>query len=315
MISFSKEVKEELSVLEGDECCLKAELIAIIRGRSECVLQNNKVNLVVTTTSLSITRRVTYLFKKLFQVKVDRVIKKQNKLNNKDIYVITAHDVLSVLKSLHLIDENYNFQKLELNEFLKKDCCKQGLLRGYFLMRGSVNNPKTSRYHFEIVTDYEEDALMLKETLALVDIKSMIIKRTKGYVLYIKKAEAIGDVLRFMGAYNSSFAFEDERIRKDYGNYVNRIMNCDISNQQKAIASAAKQIEDIALLEEKVGHINLSPRLINAIILRTTYPDDSLADLSNRSEEVIGKYISKSGLCHCFKDIHILAEEYRKNKK
>lgn len=311
-MSFSKEVKRELSVLEGEECCLKAELIAIIRGRSECVLSNSKVNLVITSTSLSIVRRITYLFKKLFQKNVEIIVKEQKKLDGKDLYVITCFDALDILKSLSLIDNEYNFKKISLNKFLCKDCCKQGLLRGYFLMKGSVNDPKTSRYHFEIVTTDEDDAKMLEETLKLINVKSNIIKREKGYVVYLKKAEAIGDVLRYMGAINASFNFEDERISKDYHNYVNRIMNCDISNQQKAIKSAASQLEDIALLEEKVGHINLTERLINAIVLRNSFPDYSLAELSERSEETVGKYISKSGLSHCFRDINILANKYRK---
>lgn len=54
---------------------------------------------------------------------------------------------------------------------------------------------------------------------------------------------------------------------------------------------------------------------MDAVILRTTFPDDSLAQLSEQSEEVINHYVSKSGLSHCFRDIRLLVEEIKKNKQ
>jgi DNA-binding transcriptional regulator WhiA len=53
---------------------------------------------------------------------------------------------------------------------------------------------------------------------------------------------------------------------------------------------------------------------MNAIILRTSFPDDSLSQLSDKSEETVGRFISKSGLSHCFRDIDELVQEIKKNK-
>ncbi|HEY8396193.1 MAG TPA: DNA-binding protein WhiA, partial [Bacilli bacterium] len=100
----------------------------------------------------------------------------------------------------------------------------------------------------------------------------------------------------------------------DLNNYVNRIMNCDVANEQKAIASAAKQLENIKFLEKNYGLMNLTPRLLDAVVLRMTYPDDSLAELSANSEKTIHRYLSKSGLSHCFNDLEKLVEEIKKNK-
>ena len=50
-------------------------------------------------------------------------------------------------------------------------------------------------------------------------------------------------------------------------------------------------------------------------MLRTKYPESSLSDLSEVSEEEIGRKISKSGLNHCFKDIHELYEKLNGGNK
>ena len=47
-------------------------------------------------------------------------------------------------------------------------------------------------------------------------------------------------------------AFEDLRIMRDMRNSVNRLVNCDTANLKKTANAAAKQVEDIQLIEEKI---------------------------------------------------------------
>ena len=47
---------------------------------------------------------------------------------------------------------------------------------------------------------------------------------------------------------------------------------------------------------------------MEAITLRVKFPESSLQELSDESLNVIGRYISKSGISHCMKDIEILAK-------
>ena len=62
-------------------------------------------------------------------------------------------------------------------------------------------------------------------------------------------------------------------------------------------------VEQIEYIEKHSGFESLSIRLMEAVTLRTKNPDASLQELSDISEEIIGRYISKSGLTHCFKDL------------
>ena len=84
-----------------------------------------------------------------------------------------------------------------------------------------------------------------------------------------------------------------------------------MANVQKALNSANSQLENIKYLTEHQGLVQLTQRLTDAIVLRTSFPEYSLADLSDVSEETVGRYISKSGLSHCFKDIESLCREIK----
>jgi len=312
-MSFANEVKKELATLEVDKCCLRAELHQIIRLSAQIVLEAKNLKLTITTTSLKIARRILFLLKTIYNVNVVIYKKMRDNLDKKSIYgLIIEEKALEILKDLRLIDEKYNLINILNTEFLEKDCCKAAIVRASFLMKGSVNDPTKNNYHLEITFNDELEAEQIRAILDDLGMEAKIIERSRGFVLYMKKAETIGDFLGFIGATNSRFTFEDYRIKKDLSNYVNRIMNCDVANEQKAMDSARKQLEDIELIEKNLGFLNIPPRLMNAIILRTTYPEDSLAELSNKSEEAVGKYISKSGLSHCFKDLSEIAKKIKK---
>lgn len=77
-------------------------------------------------------------------------------------------------------------------------------------------------------------------------------RRRSGYIVYLKEAEKIGDFLHIVGAVNAMLAFEDLRIMRDMRNSVNRLVNCDTANLKKTANAAAKQVEDIQLIEENL---------------------------------------------------------------
>ncbi len=315
-MSFASEVKKELTNVEANDCCQKAELYGIIRYKANLVILRNHFGVQVVTTMSFVARRIMSLFKKIYNVKSNLVAIQRQNLDYKIKYVLTFNEEeqeflkdLGILNSDNTINEEFN------RKIIKCDQCKGSLLRGLFICQGSINDPKSSNYHLEITIENKEDIPYLYKYLEEVGIKPKTIKREKGYVIYLKKAEQIGDFLKFVGAVTSLFKFEDIRIEKDYTNNFNRIMNCDIHNEQRALESAMRQLEEIKFITEKKGIVNLTPRLVDAIMLRTKYPESSLSDLSEVSEEEIGRKISKSGLNHCFKDIHELYKKLNGGNK
>ncbi len=314
-MSFSREVKKEISLIQNEVCCTKAELYALIRFRSTLSFSNRNFKITFITTSNSTARRIVYLIKRLYDIKVELLQKERKHLDKKPLYyIVITEKGRMVLEDLSLLNPDSTYNQ-EINpELFQKECCRGSLLRGAFLARGSINDPTKNKYHLEIVANNRQEAEFLIRILTDMHIEAKVVSRQKGEVVYLKKAENIADFLKFIGAGTSLFAFEDLRIKKDLNNYVNRIMNCDVANEQKAIASAAKQLNNIAYLEKHYGLMNLTSRLLDAVILRTTFPDDSLSQLSDNSLSTINRHLSKSGLSHCFKDIERLVEELKKNK-
>lgn len=304
-MSFASEVKKELTNVEVSECCQKAELYGIIRYKANLIILRNHFGVQISTTLSFVARRIMFLFKKIYNVKSKlQAIQRQN-LDYKVKYVLTFNEEeQEFLKDLGILNDdntiNYDFNR----KIIKCEQCKGSLIRGLFICQGSINDPKSSNYHLELTIENEEDIPYIYKYLEEVGIYPKTITREKGHVIYLKKAEQIGDFLKFVGAVTSLFKFEDIRIEKDYTNNFNRIMNCDIHNEQKALESAMRQLEEIKYISEKEGIVKLTPRLVDAIVLRTKYPESSLSDLSEVSLDEIGRKVSKSGLSHCFRDLH-----------
>ena len=315
-MSFSLEVKKELANIDADECCKKAELYSIIRYKATLKLSQAGLGVEIITTHNVVARRIVYLFKNIYELSLEITAVRREKLDYKTKYVLSLYgNAVTLLQELKILNPDYSINEQLNYSLIKRDCCKAAMIRGLFLVQGSINNPDTGNYHLEITLENEYDIKYIQDILATVNIHPKYVVRKKGYVLYLKKSEQIGDFLNFIGAVNNLFAFEDLRIKKDYSNYVNRIINCDMANVQKALNSATAQLENIKYLTDHEGLVQLTQRLTDAMVLRTTYPEYSLADLSDVSEETVGRYISKSGLSHCFKDIESLCREIKGEEK
>lgn len=312
-MSFANDVKKEIANVEIDEQGLKAELYGFLKLKGELIIRNKKLIFQFKTNSLAIVRRITSTIKKLYQISVDVLEKERINLDHNNIYYVSIEDkVKEILIDLAIMNQN-----MEYLDDVNIHYAAPSVIRGMFLAKGSINDPKSSRYHFEISCNNIEEANYISDSLLEYGISVKIVKRKEYYVAYIKKAEAIGDVLKIMGAITNLFDFENERIKRDLNNVVNRMINCDMANCDKTQQAANRQLKAIQIIEDKKGFESLSVRLMEAVTLRINNPEGSLQDLSNESEEVIGRFISKSGLNHCFKDLESYAQalENLENKK
>ncbi|MFA5543168.1 MAG: DNA-binding protein WhiA [Bacilli bacterium] len=309
-MSFSQDVKREITTIETNFEGYKAELYGITKLKSSLVISNRKLNLEYVTSNISLARRIVFLLKKIFEVNVDILTKEQNKLDYKKLYYIIARDdVNKILESLDLLNEEMSFKYEVSNNY---NNYKASVIRGMFLAKGSINDPAKSNYHLEIVCNEKEEVEFIKNTLKEFGVTTKSVERRKGIVVYIKKADQIGDFLKYIGATSLLFHFENERIKRDLNNVINRVMNCDMANSDRTQKSADRQLEAIDLIEKNLDVASLSLRLQDAIKLRKALPDSSLSEISEASYETIGRYISKSGLSHCFKDLETLAQTIKK---
>ena len=300
-MSFAQDVKKEIANIKMDDQYLKSELYGILKLKTELVIRNKKLVCEIKTNLLAIVRRISSIIKQLYKATVEVVEKERKNLDHQNIFIVTIDNKCKeILLDLKIIDEDYNFID-EINEELIPDA----VIRGFFLAKGSINDPKSSRYHLEFSCNTLFEATYLIKQFNEFGIYSKLTTRRGSYIVYVKKAEQIGDVLKVIGSTNCMFEFENERIKRDLNNVVNRIINCDMANGVKTHQTALKQLDQIEYIETTVGFESLSIRLMEAVTLRIKNPDASLQELSDLSEEIIGRYISKSGLSHCFKDLEL----------
>lgn len=306
-MSFSTRIKTELQSLKQLDCCNKAELSALLHIGGSIEKNRQGISLVFQTTNNAVVRRFMILLKSLYDLEHTLIKKQSQKLRKHDIFILKiTNQVDFLLSDLSLInDAAVFFQDVE-QRLIEKECCKKAYLRGAFLATGSINSPETSAYHLEIQAFSEVQANILKDLANHFDLNAKVVKNKRGFIAYIKEAERIADFLRVIGASNSLFEFEDSRIKRDFKNSINRVINCDIANEKKALDAAAKQLEHIEVIEKKYRK-KLSKSMSEAIFLRKTYPDSSLLELSYASIEHFGNQISKSALNHRFRAIKDLA--------
>ena len=166
-------------------------------------------------------------------------------------------------------------------------------------------------YHLEFFIDYLEEAKFISDLLNEFYLNSKIINRDKGYMVYIKEAEKIGDFLRIINASQAVMYYEDIRIYRDHKNMTNRLNNCEQANIEKSILTSSKQIEDINLIIDKLGMDALDNKLEEAITYRLKYPESSLQELSEIMSLETNKTITKSGLNHRFRKLKEIANNLR----
>lgn len=301
-MSFASEVKKELMSVElTDKCCEKALVMGILHGGSEIVISKDGNYIIVKSYILSAIQKVMQIVKKNYDVNLVIKYGDENNLNKKRYYYLEiSNNINPLIREFNL----YPFDTLNIKHpLLINDCCKASFIRGLFIARGSINDPRKNCYHLEITCHRSDVAQVAKHILASNQINAKIRERKDNYVLYIKKSEEISAGLAYIGASSGVFYFEDSRIVRDIANMANRMTNCDIANLKKSSVTANKQLKAIKYIR-KMGYFNKMPvRLQTISIMREEYPDSTLDELSAFSDNYFGKTLTKSGVSHCLRSL------------
>ena len=294
-MSFTSTVKNEVSKLEINNVEKIAELEAILANGA--ILEDNIIK--ITTENASVSRRIFNLIKDIYHIIPNIIVRRSLNFNKKYLYI------------LHIKSKNIDLSnKIPKDYIIDDEESIRAYLRGLFLMSGSINDPKTSRYHLEFLVNDEKYAFFISDLLNKYNLNSKVLKRETKYMIYIKEAEKISDFLRLINAYNAVMYYEDIRIYRDHKNMTNRLNNCEQANVDKIIETANKQIKDIEIIN-KVGLDLLDEKEQIVALYRLKYKDVSLLELSEIISIETGKKITKSGIYHRLKKISNLADKLK----
>lgn len=312
-MSFSKDVKNELArVPMEDMAVLHAELAAYIRTCGVVKLTESlKIGLSFQTENASVARRILSAYKRVYGREVE-VSATQNMLLKKNKqYKISLADEGEV-KSL-LMDSDFlrpeNVFQMQYSvdpSLLRTSEAVRAYIRASFLGAGSVTSPN-KRYHLEFITHDEAHGRDLIKWLRRSHIEAKGVVRKDDYIVYLKEAEKISDLLAFMGAGQSVLQFESARVVKDVRNNVNRLVNCETANLSKTVNASTRQMRDLATIESRIGIKRLPEDLRRIAEARINDPEATLAEIGKSMDPEM----SKSGVNHRFKKLHELAEKLR----
>lgn len=301
-MSFTSNIKSEITKQKFD----KPEQISLLSG----IIRNENVEdtIKITNENKDVANLIFNIIQKEYQIIPKITVRKGYNYNKNYIYMIEVN------KKVEEIKKDLSIDKSTPNTYITDDDnLTRAYLKGLFLAKGSINDPKTSRYHLEILVNNEEYAKFINDILNSYNLNSKILKRESKYMIYIKEAEKIGDFLRILGTTKSLLYYEDIRIYRDHVNMTNRLNNCEQANVDKIIQTAEQQIKDIELIQ-KYGLDLLSEKEQLAANYRLKYKEASLQELSEIITIETQTKITKPGLHHRFDKIKKLAERIREKE-
>ena len=306
-MTFSTRIKEEITQNQIGRIEMQSELSSVIRYDAKI----NKHEISITFENASVARRIYKDLKELFNININITVRNQKRLRNKQIYILEIKEkVTEILKFLEISENN---KKLDMKEeYLEAVEEKIAFIRGTFLVTGSINDPSTSGYHLEFVFSSKKDALFIQKLLASLNFEAKVLKRSNRYMVYMKSAEAISDMIKAFGAINSLFYFEDIRIYRDHKNMVNRLNNCEIANQEKTTETGLKQLKIIDYLQKNDLLDLLEEKTKIILEYRLKYPESSYQELAEIITMETGYKIGKSGINHHFIKMRKLVESHER---
>ncbi|HIR18672.1 MAG TPA: DNA-binding protein WhiA [Candidatus Pelethomonas intestinigallinarum] len=282
-MSFSGEVKRELCrVGLGRACCARAEAYGVLLYCNTFTAQELRI----ITECEEFAIRLPELFDRAFGgLSFDRM---PTALEQKYIFQISDGEKLERIIDAFGFDARQS-PVLHINfGLLEEDCCRAAFLRGAFLAGGSVTDPN-KRYHLELETSHAQASRELQALLTDMGQQPKQVARGGYQVTYFKNSDQIEDLLTLMGAPLSAMALMNTRAEKELRNGVNRRVNCESANLDKAVDAAQEQLEAIRRLYELGRVEELSPQLKETVILRETYPELTLSQLAEEFDPPVTK--------------------------
>lgn len=182
------------------------------------------------------------------------------------------------------------------------DRCLGCFLRGVFFRFGYLTPPeKDALLTFDFYDDY---AFYVQNVLQEAGFDAKVTERRGKKLIYLKKSEAVSDIVSLMGAVKYSLKIMEVQVDKQCRNELNRMVNAETANLNRTAGASAKQLAAIHKLKEDKKFGALPIELQHAAEMRLAHPEANLEELRTYFDPPI----SKSGLNHRLRKIIDLAD-------
>lgn len=319
-MSFSRNSKMEIlrtMSIEDDTKAL-AFLSGLFHSCGQIERKNGKIFFKIVSDVEELFEFVNNILRKFFGTQVLPEISENYAINKNTYYEIS----FEVEKFKHMLldvgvldlDEGELHLKFDLDQnLLLEDEARRAFLCGAYIgastssikLSEGVAQSCGSGYHMEFVSQSHQFLTDLSHILAEYNIIGKIFERKNSFVLYIKDAQTIQDLLALLGANNSVLELSNEMVTRELRNKVNRQVNCINANINKTVEASFRQTNAINAIENTIGIESLPEDLQEVAVLRLANPEESLDELLKLSTIKL----TRSGLAHRFRKLIKIAED------
>ena len=313
-MSFASNARAEMArELCVERCCARAELAAALLASGAVSYRFGgafRYGLSVTTAEAAVVRHYFQLLKRHFGVAAQIRTLRGGSLRSTTRYQLLipdeAADMLLRESGVYDPDEPFGLRVAPPEALVDYACCKKSFLKSAFMLGGGIANPERG-YHLEIAASSEEFADFVIKILNYFEIHAKKTCRKSKFVVYLKRSDDVCDALTLMGAPQAMLALQGVRVKKNVSNRVNRQLNCDGSNINRAMETALRQIEDIRVIEDQLGLDKLPAPLREIAEARLANAEASLTSLG----ELLVPPLGKSGVNARLRRLREIADALR----
>ena len=160
--------------------------------------------------------------------------------------------------------------------------CRVAYLRGRFLAHGSLSLA-SGRTHLEFVVPIEDARALCVRFGEMEMPAAWRVRRGRGVVTW-KSVETVVTFLKTLGGGASLLELESRQVSRSVRGDLNRVINAESANLQRAVGAAARQLEAIATLEAD-GRLGQQPYVVRLVAdARRDIPEATLTELAERLE-------------------------------
>ncbi len=158
--------------------------------------------------------------------------------------------------------------------------CRVAYLRGRFLAHGSLSLA-SGRTHLEFVLPVEEARDLCERLRQFEMAAGWRVRRGRGVVTW-KSVETVGTFLRLVGGGAALLELEARQVSRSVRGDLNRVINAESANLQRAVAAAARHLEAIDALEAD-GRLAEQPYVVRLVAgARREEPEATFSELAER---------------------------------
>ena len=289
-MALTSELKEELAGIQTGKTTIRAaELSTILRFSGGLHLISGRIAVESEVETEQLARRILKDIAELYGVRADISIIAASGARRTNHYLVRVLDGGETLaRQTGLLDARRRPIRGLPNRLTTGSREELAAVwRGAFLAAGSLTDPGRSAA-LEVSCPGNESAMALVGAAGRLKISAKAREVRGVHRVVIRDGEAIGAMLKLMGAERSLAAWEEMRQRREVRATANRLVNFDDANlrrsAQAAVAACARVERALEILADDVPQ-----HLRYAGELRLNFRDSSLDELGHHADPPMTK--------------------------